>query len=55
MKNAVFLDVTPCGSLCVLRLLATANVVPSSHILLTLMMKVIGSSENVYSYKIHTA
>jgi hypothetical protein len=41
MKNAVFWDVTSCDSkiLCsVLRLLVTANVVPSSPVLATLMM-----------------
>jgi hypothetical protein len=52
MKNAVFWDVTPCGScknivfLCsVRRLLITANVGPSSQILVTLMMEVLDSSE----------
>jgi hypothetical protein len=65
MKNAVFWDVTPCGScknrrfggtyplhhLCevflrsVLQLLVTANVVPSSLILVTLMMEAIRSTE----------
>jgi hypothetical protein len=42
MKNGVFWDVTQCG---VLRLLVTANVVPSSPILVTLMREVIRSSE----------
>jgi hypothetical protein len=36
------------------RLLATANVVPSSPILVTLMMEAQGSSQNVGAYKIHT-
>jgi hypothetical protein len=47
MKNAVFWDVTPCGSCknrSVLRLLVTANV-PSSPILVTPMMEVLRSSE----------
>jgi hypothetical protein len=41
MKNAVFWDVTPCT---VLRLLVTAKV-PSSPILVTLMVEAIGSSD----------
>jgi hypothetical protein len=65
MKNAVFWDVTLCGSCnnrclegtyrlhhqgnknrrSVLLLLVTANVVPSSSILVTLMMEAIRSSE----------
>jgi hypothetical protein len=52
MKNAVFWDVTPCGScvnhafLRIVRLLlVTANVVPSSPILVTLIMEALGSSE----------
>jgi hypothetical protein len=51
MKNDVFWDVTPCGSCkknfarSVRRLLATANVVPSSPIFHTLMMKNISFSE----------
>jgi hypothetical protein len=48
MKNAVFWDVTPCGSCknrSVLRLLDIANVVPSSQILVTLMIDALGSSE----------
>jgi hypothetical protein len=36
MKNVVFWDVTPCG---------TANIVPSSPILVTLMLEVLSSSE----------
>jgi hypothetical protein len=36
------------------RLLVTANVVPSSPILVTLMMEELSSSENVSSYKSHT-
>jgi hypothetical protein len=51
MKNAIFWDVTPCGSCknrrSVLHLLVTANVVPSSPILLTLMMEAIRSSETL--------
>jgi hypothetical protein len=43
MKNGVFWDVTPCSS--VRRLLVTANVVPSSPILVTLMMEALSSSE----------
>jgi hypothetical protein len=55
MKNAVFLDVTPCGScknrhfrgrncsMC--RLLVTAHDVSSSLILVSLMMVVLRSSE----------
>jgi hypothetical protein len=42
MKDAVFWDVTPCGS--VLRLLVTANVVPSKLNHVTLMMVAIRSS-----------
>jgi hypothetical protein len=40
VKNAVFWEVMPCGS-CkrVNRLLVTANIVPSSPILVTLMMR----------------
>jgi hypothetical protein len=50
LKNAVFWDVTPCDSskqptCTVLRLLVTANVVPTSPILATLKMKVLRSSE----------
>jgi hypothetical protein len=51
MKNAVCWDVTPCGSCknfvflrSVRRLLGTANV-PSSPILVTLMMETLNSSE----------
>jgi hypothetical protein len=43
MKNAVFCDVTLLRS--VLPLLVTANVVPSSPIIVTLMMEVICFSE----------
>jgi hypothetical protein len=43
MKNGVFWDVTPCGS--VHRLLVTASVVPSSPILVTLMKEALRSSE----------
>jgi hypothetical protein len=57
MKNGVFWDVTPCGSYKnrryytivfprkMHRLLVTANVVPSSPILVTLMMEALHSSE----------
>jgi hypothetical protein len=48
MKNAVFWGIMPCGSCnnqcCVLQLLVTANI-PSSLILVTLMMEAIRSSE----------
>jgi hypothetical protein len=44
LKNAVFWDVTPCGS-CKNQLLVTANIFPSSPILVTLMMEVLRSSE----------
>jgi hypothetical protein len=37
------------------RLLVTANVVPNSQILVTLMIEVLCFSENVSSYKSHTA
>jgi hypothetical protein len=36
------------------RLLVTVNIVPSSPILVTLMMDVLRSSQNVGSYKSHT-
>jgi hypothetical protein len=61
MKNGVFWDVTPCGSCknrrfggtyqylaflrSVLQLLVTANVVPNSPILVTLMKEALSSSE----------
>jgi hypothetical protein len=47
MKNAVFCDVTPCGSCIrsVLLLLVTANVVPSFPVLVTLMVEAKCSSE----------
>jgi hypothetical protein len=45
MKNAIFWDVAFLRSM--LRLLATADVVPSSLILVTLMMVVICSSETL--------
>jgi hypothetical protein len=52
MKNAVFWNVTPCGSFkkrlflrSVLRLLVTASVVPSSPILVTLMTEALTTSE----------
>jgi hypothetical protein len=44
MKNAVFCDVTPCGP-CKNRLLVTANIVPNSQILVTLIMDALSSSE----------
>jgi hypothetical protein len=43
MKNAVFWDVALVRT--VLRLLVTANVIPSSPILVTLMMEAVRSSE----------
>jgi hypothetical protein len=52
MKNAVFLDVVPYGSCSILhsmlQLLVTANIVPSSPFLVTLMMEVIHSSERQF-------
>jgi hypothetical protein len=52
MKSVAFWDVTPCGScnvskeiLFLRRMLVTANVVPSSLILATLMMEALRSSE----------
>jgi hypothetical protein len=46
IKNVFLWDVTPCGYLrSELRLLVTANVVPSSSILFTLTMEVVRSSE----------
>jgi hypothetical protein len=39
MKNVVFWDLTPCGSCSMLRLLVIANVIPSSPILVILMME----------------
>jgi hypothetical protein len=42
MKNGAFWDVTPCG---MRRLLVKANVVPSSPILVTLMLEALSSSE----------
>jgi hypothetical protein len=44
MKKGVFWDVTPCLR-SVHRLLVTANVVPTSSILVTLMMEALISSE----------
>jgi hypothetical protein len=43
LKNAVFWDVAPCGR--ALQFPVIANVVPSSLILVTLMMEEIRSSE----------
>jgi hypothetical protein len=50
MKNVVFEDVTPCGSMyffaaSVLRLVVTANVLPNTPIPVTLMMEVMRSME----------
>jgi hypothetical protein len=48
MKNAIFWDVTLCGSMflhSVFKLLVTANAVPSSPILFTLMTETIRFSE----------
>jgi hypothetical protein len=48
MKNGVFWDVMPCGSCknhSVRRSLVTASVVPSSTILVALMMEALSSSE----------
>jgi hypothetical protein len=45
MKNGVFWVVAPRGSCKKLRLLVTANVVPSSPILFTLMMEPLSFSE----------
>jgi hypothetical protein len=53
MKNVIFWDVTLCGccksrrleACCMLLLLVTANVVPSSPILVTLMMEAMRPSE----------
>jgi hypothetical protein len=50
MTNAVFWDMMPCGSYkkclrSLLRLVVTANVVPSSPILVTLVMEATPSSE----------
>jgi hypothetical protein len=56
MKNAVFLDVTPCGLgflRSVHRLLITANVGPSSSILVTLMMGGLSSSEKWFLKEPH--
>jgi hypothetical protein len=64
MKNANLWDVTPCGFcknrrilfLCsVFRLLVTANVFPSSPILVILMMEAIRSSETSGSDKSNMA
>jgi hypothetical protein len=42
MKNAIFWDVTPCG---VLRSLVTDSIVPSSPILVTMMIEAVHFSE----------
>jgi hypothetical protein len=60
MKNAVFWDATLCGScknglsedISVRRLLVTANVVPSSPILVTLMMEALRASETLVLIRI---
>jgi hypothetical protein len=55
MKNAIFWDVTPCGSciFCsVLRLLLTTNL-PSSPNLVALMMEALVSSEMSVLQKAH--
>jgi hypothetical protein len=44
-KDGVFWDVTPCGSCKNRRLPVTASVVPSSPILVSLMMEALSSSE----------
>jgi hypothetical protein len=53
MKNAVFWNITQCGSCkhvvflrSMLRLLVTGNIVPRSPIFVTLMMEAISSSES---------
>jgi hypothetical protein len=56
LKNTVFWDVTPCGSCenrSVRRLLVTANIVPSSPILITLMMEALISSETSFLQEPH--
>jgi hypothetical protein len=45
VKNGFFWDAMPCGSFSMRRLLVTTNVVPTSLILVTLMMEAISSSE----------
>jgi hypothetical protein len=45
LKSAVFWDVTPCGSCKNRRFGATANVVPSSPTLVTLMKEALSSCE----------
>jgi hypothetical protein len=45
VENAAFRDVTPCDVLSAFRLLLSANVVPSSLILCTLILEAIHSSE----------
>jgi phospholipid N-methyltransferase len=61
MKNAVFCAVTPCGccKICFLRSVIhfpfTVNIVPTSPILVTLMIGVILSSEKSDLTKSHTA
>jgi hypothetical protein len=58
MHNAVFWDVTPCAFLVflrnVLRLIVTANVVPSSPIIVTMMMEAICSSETRFLQQPHS-
>jgi hypothetical protein len=48
MNRAVFWDITSCGLVflrSVRRLLVTANVIPTSPIIVTLMMEALGSSD----------
>jgi hypothetical protein len=49
MKNDIFCDVTPCSSCRNSQLLVTADVVPSSLILFTLMVEVTRSAETSVS------
>jgi hypothetical protein len=60
MKNGVFWDVTPCGSCKDRRTLLASvasysKVVPSSLIIVTLIMNTRRFLRNVGSYKSHTA
>jgi hypothetical protein len=45
VKNGVFWDVRPCGARCVRRFLVTANVFPTSPILVILMKEALSSYE----------
>jgi hypothetical protein len=51
MKNGIFWDVPPCGFFVACRLLVTASVVPSSPILVTLMVEALSSSETSFLTK----